>query len=221
MDLSTKDRLIQAGMAMLLERGYNHLGIQDVLVATSVPKGSFYHHFASKEDFALQVVDRYMIGVHAGLDACLGDVTRPPLQRIRAFFEATRESYRQEGYLGCLLGGLGQELSGVSEVFRARIQGCLGEIARRIASCIEEAIARRELPPGTRPQPLADLLVDCWEGAALRTRLSRDPAPLQAMLDFYFDAMAPRAPRRPRGRGRAPSRASAPPRGVRRGRSRT
>ena len=38
MDISTKDRLIQAGMAMLLERGYNHLGIQDVLVATSVPK---------------------------------------------------------------------------------------------------------------------------------------------------------------------------------------
>ena len=221
MDISTKDRLIQAGMAMLLERGYNHLGIQDVLVATSVPKGSFYHHFASKEDFALQVIDRYMVGVHAGLDACLGDHTRPPLQRIRAFFEATREAYRQEGFLGCLLGGLGQELSGVSEVFRARIRACLGEIAGRLASCLEEAIARRELPPDTRAQPLADLLVDCWEGAALRTRLSRDPAPLQAMLDFYFAAMPPVA--------RAARRAHAPElgtprgarRGVTRGRSRT
>lgn len=220
MDVSTKDRLIQAGMAMLLQRGYNHLGIQDVLVATSVPKGSFYHHFASKEDFALQVIDRYMVGVHAGLDACLGDVTRPPLQRIRAFFEATRESYRQEGFLGCLLGGLGQELSGVSEVFRARIRGCLGQIASRIASCLEEAIARRELPPGTRAQPLADVLVDCWEGAALRTRLSRDPAPLQAMLDFYFAAIPP-APRARSRAVRATPTVRASKRGVTRGRSRT
>jgi TetR/AcrR family transcriptional repressor of nem operon len=33
---------------------------------------------------------------------------------------------------------------------------------------------------------MADRLVDCWEGAALRTRITRDPAPLGAMLDFYF-----------------------------------
>ncbi len=36
---------------------------------------------------------------------------------------------------------------------------------------------------------MADLLVDCWEGAALRSRLRRDPASLDAMLDFYFGAV--------------------------------
>ena len=110
MTLSTKDRLLDAGLTMILERGYNHLGIQDVLAATGVPKGSFYHHFESKEDFGLQVIDRYMTAVHAGLDECLGDQKVEPLQRVRNFFEATREKYREEGYLGCLLGGLGQEL---------------------------------------------------------------------------------------------------------------
>jgi TetR/AcrR family transcriptional regulator, transcriptional repressor for nem operon len=64
-----------------------------------------------------------MAAVHGGLDACLGDTTRPPLERVRRFFEATRQKYRTEGYMGCLLGGLGQELSGVSEVFRRRIEG--------------------------------------------------------------------------------------------------
>jgi TetR/AcrR family transcriptional regulator, transcriptional repressor for nem operon len=33
---------------------------------------------------------------------------------------------------------------------------------------------------------MAGLLVDCWEGAALRSRLRRDAAPLNAMLEFYF-----------------------------------
>jgi len=182
----TKQRLIDAGMAMLLEHGYNDLGIQALLVATQTPKGSFYHHFEDKEDFALQVVDQYMQQVHAGLDACLGEDERPPLERVRRFFESTQEKYRTEGYMGCLLGGLGQELAGASEVFRRKIDWCFSEIARRIAVCLEEARQRGELPAGSDVKRLAGLLVDCWEGAALRSRLRRDPAPLGAMLDFYF-----------------------------------
>jgi TetR/AcrR family transcriptional repressor of nem operon len=183
---STKQHLLETGLAMLLQRGYNDLGIQDLLEAARVPKGSFYHHFKNKEQFALQAVDLYMREVHAGLDACLGDHARPPLSRVRAFFEATREKYREQGYLGCLLGGLGQELSGVSEVFRRKIEWCFTVIADRIAGCLEEARAAGDLPADADPRRMAHLLVDCWEGAALRTRLRRDPAPLGAMLDFYF-----------------------------------
>ncbi|MBL8129027.1 MAG: TetR family transcriptional regulator C-terminal domain-containing protein [Chloroflexia bacterium] len=187
---STKQRLIDAGLRMLLEQGYNSLGIQALLDATHTPRGSFYHHFRDKEDFALQVLDAYMTGVHAGLDECLGDQSRPPLARIRRFFELTQESYRQEGYLGCLMGGLGQELSGVSEVFRSKIDWCLSSIAERLATCLSEAKQRGEIPETCDVQELADLLVNCWEGAALRSRLRRHPAPLTAMLDFCIASIA-------------------------------
>lgn len=187
---STKERLLEVGQAMLLQRGYNNLGIQALLDAAEVPKGSFYHHFKSKEDFVLEVVDLYMREAHIGLDAFLGDKTRPPLTRVRDFFEATREKYRGEGYLGCLLGSVGQELSGTSEVFRRKIEWCLNAIADRVADCLEEARAAGDLPAGANPAQMSQLLVNCWEGAALRTRLLRDPAPLQAMLDFYFQSAA-------------------------------
>jgi TetR/AcrR family transcriptional regulator, transcriptional repressor for nem operon len=183
---STKQRLLDAGLPLLLEHGYNDLGVQALLATTRTPKGSFYHHFTGKEDFALQVVDQYMSEVHAGLDDCLGDESLPPLERVRCFFERTQEHYRSEGYMGCLLGGLGQELSGVSDVFRRAIEDCFSQIAGRIAVCLEEARERGDLPAGSDPQHMAGLLVDCWEGAALRSRLRRDSAPLDAMLDFYF-----------------------------------
>jgi len=189
---ATKQRLLDAGLAMLLEHGYHDLGIQALLDATGTPKGSFYHHFEDKEDFALQVIDEYMKNVHAGLDACLGDKRVPPLKRVRGFFELTREHYRREGYMGCLLGGLGQELSGVSEVFRRKVEGCFAEIARRIAVCLEEARKNGEIPVGSDTRQMASLLVDCWEGAALRSRLRGTPAPLTTMLDFYFQAAAAR-----------------------------
>ena len=188
----TKQRLLDAGLKMLLEHGYSDLGVQALLAATGTPKGSFYHHFRDKEDFALQVIDQYMQGVHTALDACLGDEGRPPLGRVRRFFELTQEHYRKEGYMGCLLGGLGQELSGVSDTFRRKIEGCFSEIARRLAVCLEEARERGDIPPDSQTRRMASVLVDCWEGAALRSRLRGSPAPLNAMLDFYFQSAAVR-----------------------------
>ena len=184
----TKQRLLDTGLGMLLEHGYNDLGIQALLEATGTPKGSFYHHFKDKEDFALEVVDQYMQHVHAALDACLEDKRRRPLARVRHFFEMTQQSYREQGYMGCLLGGLGQELSGVSEVFRRKIAGCLSVIAERLALCLEKARKDGDIPADSDTRRMASLLVDCWEGAALRSRLQGDAAPLTAMLDFYFQS---------------------------------
>lgn len=190
MSESTKERMLGAGLNLLLRHGYNDLGIQAVLKETGMPKGSFYHHFASKEDFALQVIERYMVEVHDGLDQSLGDRSLAPLERVRKFFESTRDKYQEDGYLGCMLGGLGQELSGVSPVFQEKIEACLSAIASRIADCMEQAQANGDLQPDVDPRHMANLVVNCWEGAALRSRLRRDPAPLNAMLDFYFSAGA-------------------------------
>ena len=185
---STKQRLLDVGLAMLLEHGYHGLGIQALLEAARTPKGSFYHHFEDKEDFALQVIDQYMGQVHAGLDDCLGDRDRPPLDRVRRFFELTGQSYKKEGYLGCLLGGLGQELSGTNELFRHKIEKCFSEIAARTADCLEEARQRGDIPAGSDTRRMASLLVDCWEGAALRSRLRGNATPFKAMLDFFFQS---------------------------------
>ena len=178
---------------MLLEHGYHGLGVQAVLDVARAPKGSFYHHFADKQDFALQVIDQYMAGVHAGLDLCLNDPARPPLARVRGFFEMTQQAYAQEGYLGCLLGGLGQELSGANVVFRERIEDCLSQIARRLTVALEQARQAGDLSRDTDTTRLASLLVDCWEGAALRSRLRGDPSSLTAMLDFFFNSATARS----------------------------
>jgi TetR/AcrR family transcriptional regulator, transcriptional repressor for nem operon len=204
----TKQRLLDAGLTLLLEQGYNDLGVQALLDSTRTPKGSFYHHFRDKEDFGLQVIDRYMRDVHAGLDLCLNDAALEPLARVRRFFELSEQKYRAEGYLGCLLGGLGQELSGVSEAFRRKVEECFQSIASRLATSIEQARRDGTIRRDTDPKHLADLLIDCWEGAALRSRLRKDPVPLLEMLDFYFRAVEvspgtgnPRR-RRPATRGR-------------------
>jgi TetR/AcrR family transcriptional repressor of nem operon len=52
---------------------------------------------------------------------------------------------------------------------------------------------------------MADLLVDCWEGAALRSRLRQNPASLKAMLDFYLRSVIAAGPRRTRSKASSSS----------------
>lgn len=179
-------------MELLLRHGYHGLGMQAILDAAAVPKGSFYHHFADKQDFALQVIDEYMRHVHAGLDACLNDRSRAPLARVRLFFETTQQKYEADGYLGCLMGGLGQELAATDDRFREKIAACLATIASRAATCLEQARAAGDLASDCDTLALANVLVDCWEGAALRSRLRGNPSSLSAMLDFYFQSVGAR-----------------------------
>lgn len=187
----TKRRLIDAGLRLMLANGYHALGVQQLLAETRIPKGSFYHHFESKEDFALQVIDAYTANVHALLDVVLSDRNKAPLDRVRNFFENVRLAYEAEGYLGCFLGALGQELSGASDLFRRKIEGCLADISSRLAETIADAKSRGDLPANVNPREMADVLVDAWEGAALRTRLVRSGRPLDAVLNFYFTAVRP------------------------------
>ena len=53
-------RILAEGARIIHENGYNNTGIQEILIAAGVPKGSFYFYFKSKEDFGLQLVDFYL-----------------------------------------------------------------------------------------------------------------------------------------------------------------
>jgi TetR/AcrR family transcriptional regulator, transcriptional repressor for nem operon len=186
----TKRRLLEAGLELLLRQGFSGLGVQDILDRTGIPKGSFYHHFKSKEDMALQAVELYTSIGQELLARCLQPDGRPALERIRDFFQQLTEFYGTQGYLGCLLGALGQELAGVNEVFRRKIEECMSSLVAGIADGLEQARLEGDLPIDTNPRHLADVLLNAWEGAALRSRLLRSPEPLRGVLDFCLGAMA-------------------------------
>jgi TetR/AcrR family transcriptional repressor of nem operon len=58
--------------------------------------------------------------------------------------------------------------------------------AERLSSCLQEALRAGLIAPDSDVRAIADLLVNCWEGAALRSRLRREPSSLGATLDFYL-----------------------------------
>ncbi|MCA3696940.1 TetR/AcrR family transcriptional regulator [Aquidulcibacter sp.] len=55
--LGSKERLIAAALSLFQAKGYHGVAISDILDATSLPKGSLYHHFpGGKEELAIAAV---------------------------------------------------------------------------------------------------------------------------------------------------------------------
>lgn len=55
MELSSRDKLAWTAAKLFQERGYHGVGLNEILTASGLPKGSLYHHFPNgKADLALE-----------------------------------------------------------------------------------------------------------------------------------------------------------------------
>ena len=118
---NVREKIVDAGLKILIEKGFNGCGVQDITAAAGVPKGFFYNHFESKEALGAEVVERY--GRDNPRRAGLADTSVPALQRLRAHFERLDESLHQRAEFGrgCLLGNFSAELAGQSQLIRSRL----------------------------------------------------------------------------------------------------
>src|SRR5713226_9242241 len=107
---SVKDQIVAAAIETLHRKGFNGTSVQDITDAAKVPKGSFYNHFDSKEELAVEALDRYWQWVLAGLRP-LGDVKTPAVDRLKQYFRHLAERGRMRQYrTGCMIGNMGTEM---------------------------------------------------------------------------------------------------------------
>ena len=188
---STRDHLLDVGVQLMHRNGYNATGLSDILKAADVPKGSFYHHFSSKEDFAAAALARYVAreGEHAA--SVLNDSRTPPLKRLKRYFTDLARTYGQAGEIpGCMMGHFSLEMAVESPQLRKLISASFAGWQHKIAAAIREAVEQEELPKDTEPEPLAGFLLNSWEGALLRSQAEKSDAPLETFLRYALDALA-------------------------------
>ncbi len=188
---STREHLIDVGLGLMHQNGYNATGLNDLLKAADVPKGSFYHHFGSKEDFAAAALERYGMREREHAASILNDATVPPLKRLRRYFSDLARIYGQNGAIpGCMMGRFSLEIAEVSPILRKQISATFDHWQHTIAMVIQQAIVQKELPADTDAESLAGFLLNSWEGALLRSQVEENDAPLEIFQRHALDALA-------------------------------
>jgi TetR/AcrR family transcriptional repressor of nem operon len=183
---SVREQLIEAGLETLHLHGFNGSGVQDITDAAGVPKGSFYNHFESKEDLALQALDRYWQN-GAARRTPLSDTSLDPVERLRRHFRGLSElAIRQNFQKGCMIGNFSTELSAQSKEVRDRLAGIYAAWSRSIESCVREAEKAGRVQPRLPAATIATFLLNAWEGAVLRSKVEQDKSPFDQFDRVVF-----------------------------------
>ncbi|HEX2620892.1 MAG TPA: TetR family transcriptional regulator C-terminal domain-containing protein [Phototrophicaceae bacterium] len=180
--------LLNAGLAIIIQQGYNHTGIKEIVDYVQIPKGSFYNYFASKEDFGVQVIQHYAGQVAATLDQALAREDVDALTSLREFFKELIASYELKHYReGCLVGNCAAELADTSDLIRAALADALAGWRQRTAQLLAESQAKGQVRGDLPADFLADFLWNSFEGSLLRMKIEKSLAPLEQWYQLMLD----------------------------------
>lgn len=178
---------MRCGTEILTEQGFSATGIDMILKRVGVPKGSFYHYFASKDAYGRALLDNYADYFARKLDRWLLDESMSPLERVLAFSEDAQVGMaKYEFKRGCLVGNLGQEITVLPEGYREAIEAVFLSWQQRLSTCLKAAQTAGDIPKGANCDELAAFFWIGWEGAVLRARLLRNAQPMRTFVSGFL-----------------------------------
>jgi TetR/AcrR family transcriptional repressor of nem operon len=188
-----RENLLNYGVALLIQQGYHGTGLQEILDAVRVPKGSFYNYFGSKEIFAAEMIEHYIEPYVIQLQTYLNESQGHSLAALERYLnESITELERTEFKGGCLLGNLTGEIGDTSDICRIALQQALGRYRDVWEMGFYRAQKEGSIRKDKTARELADLWVNSWQGALLRMKVEQSIMPLrqckETVLNDFFKA---------------------------------
>lgn len=183
---NTRNAIVEAGMQLFIERGFNGCSVQDITEAAGVPKGSFYNHFKSKEALAAEILIEY--GSGSTDRSILTNPEVPALPRLKKHFAALNE-YFSRCNEGCLVGKFMAEVSPDTPQIHEALLKVLRDWGDQISSAIAEGQEQGSIRKDLKADDLATFLIDSYEGAILRMRVDKSPRALKYFVKVVFSSI--------------------------------
>jgi TetR/AcrR family transcriptional repressor of nem operon len=179
-------KLIEAGSELMSRKGYNGVGLKEILDYCQIPKGSFYHYFKSKEDFCIEIIKMNMdIRKNAYLHCMTSDTHISPLNRLKQLFELGVEQFQhQQPDSNCFIQKMITEMADLSDPIKKTLKSGIDQWQNILFECLKEAQELKEISETHDIAALSDFLYNGWEGAVMRTHLSGDVIHLKNYYDY-------------------------------------
>ena len=183
----SRQRLIDCAAELFWKNGYSATGINEILNATGLPKGSFYFYFKSKEELAVAVISYYQTALLNKIQAfAVNRIWEDFLNDIFTYLDSLSTNLT---LLGCPFAVMGMELAlQKTEIAKSYLEG-LKQF---------QALLCRVLLQSGFPQPhaeaLSERMIAVYQGNLLLGRISQDHIYLdiakESMIHMYQEYRA-------------------------------
>lgn len=186
-DRTTKARILDAAQGLMIDKSFHSVGLNEILKVVKVPKGSFYHHFESKEQFGVELLKHYVSNSIAYKSKLLlpPNPEPDPLLRLLTYLESNvARMVESDGKCPCLIIKLASEVCEMSEPMREVLADGSRESAGVYEKLIKEGQEKGTISSQINSEQMAVVILDLWTGAMQRASTSRSVTPLREAIAF-------------------------------------
>lgn len=177
---NTKVHLLTTGYDLIAQRGFTAVGIKQILDTAGVPKGSFYHYFASKEAFGEAIINHYFTRYKKRLDL-IAEQDNNGQQKLYDYFQNWYDT-QQHGcdHEKCLVVKLSAEVADMSEPMRKALHAGYQQTITWLSEQIKIGWADNSIlqQANISAESIAKRWYFAWLGASLIAKISQTNTPL-------------------------------------------
>ncbi|MGB3109955.1 MAG: TetR/AcrR family transcriptional regulator [Psychrobacter alimentarius] len=176
----TKTHLLDIGYQLIAKKGFTAVGIKQILDTAGIPKGSFYHYFASKETFGEAIISNYFVHYKERLDT-IADQDVSAQQKLYNYFQNWYDTQQNGCDHGkCLVVKLSAEVADMSESMRLALNAGYQQVINWLAEQIKAGWADNSVPrfDNVAAESMAKRWYFAWLGASLIAKTSQTNTPL-------------------------------------------
>lgn len=173
-DPQVRRRILDEAEHLIHLRGYHGTAMEDIACSCRMTKANLFHHYGSKEELGLAVLDAKIADYRKGRIDVLCAQNDPVEAVHRMFREAGRFFAGNGCKAGCFVGNIALEMSDLNDQFRRRAGLFFEEWARGMTECLSRAKASGYFLPTLDPRASAEAILALYEGAVMLARTRRD-----------------------------------------------
>jgi len=140
-----RERIIDAAGTLFRKKGFDGIGVADIMKAADLTHGGFYGHFASKDDLVAQASERAMARAAANWSKVIADAPKNPYAALLKHYLSPR--HRDDPGQGCAFAALGADAARCGKPVRETFTRGLGPLIDIVAAAIQgrsKAVRRRK-----------------------------------------------------------------------------
>jgi TetR/AcrR family transcriptional repressor of nem operon len=176
-----RERIVQVAAKLFRERGFDGIGVADLMRAAGLTHGGFYGHFASKEDLAAEASGRALEETLQYWSAATEKTPDEAFQKIINRYVS--EGHRDAPGRGCLVAALGSDVGRQARPVRRVVTDGINAFIEQLMQLVpgKSKAARRR-------QALADFAA--MVGAVTIARAVDDPVLSKDVLDAVASSLS-------------------------------
>lgn len=181
----TRNRILDNAKSLFLKKGYSSTSIDQICAKASISKGGFYHLFRSKEQLALEVLERFYLK-HEKLLAD-GDYRNieNPFPRILSYIDHVKMVADRIWGDGCLLILFSTDITGSGSGLRKRVNELFDDFIHNTAHVFMPLFEGVSTDPERDAYKLAETFIAQLEGYIVMSRIYGDPAKITNGIENF------------------------------------